>query len=238
MLWVLWDIFLPLLVAFLGGLLVGWLFWRWRRSRVDAETLSALRRNAVRLKNDADNLRARNAELSDRLQTASGPAAKGAMARAGVSGGQATRDDRASNELIIAKKRLETLSAELKNSRLEVNRLRDGGSAPGDSSQGSQQANRVRDLEARLQGANRRIADLEQASRETSSTTSHTVSNTTDVDEAIAVRDRMIETLKKSLSQYGDSKDLTALSADLALRDNKINALESLLDNTNKEVIK
>ena len=40
----------------------------------------------------------------------------------------------------------------------------------------------------------------------------------------------MIETLKKSLAQYGDSKDLTTMSADLVLRENKIEALESLLD--------
>ena len=71
MLWVLWDILLPILLAFLAGLFIGWMFWRWRRSRIDAETLSALRRNTTRLKNDAENLRARNAELSDRLQTAS-----------------------------------------------------------------------------------------------------------------------------------------------------------------------
>lgn len=236
MLWVLWDIFLPLLVAFLGGLFVGWMFWRWRRSRVDSETLSALRRNTTRLKNDADNLRARNAELSDRLQTASGPSAKGAMA----AGGSAARDG-STNELMIARKRLETLSAELKSSRLEVNRLRDGKGAPGDEPQGSHQANRVRDLEARLQGANRRIADLEQTNKQLSSSTgssSHSVTHTTNENEAIAVRDRMIETLKKSLAQYGESKDLTTLSADLALRDNKIAALESLLDSSNNKIIK
>ncbi len=230
MLWVLWDIFLPLLVAFLGGLLVGWLFWRWRRSRVDAETLSALRRNTTRLKTDADNLRARNAELSDRLQTASGAVGKSAAVRGGANNPRS-----AENELIIAKKRIDTLSAELKSSRLELSQFSRGKSVPTDESQSRQQANRVRDLEARLQGANRRIADLDQVVREkasvVTSTTSDIAVDTENLNEAIAVRDRMIETLQKSLSQYGDSKDLTTLSAELALRDNKINALELLLEN-------
>ena len=31
MLWVIWDILVPLAIAFLAGLLFGWLLWRWRR---------------------------------------------------------------------------------------------------------------------------------------------------------------------------------------------------------------
>ena len=227
MLWVLWDIFLPILLAFLAGLFVGWMFWRWRRSRIDAETLSALRRNTTRLKNDAENLRARNAELSDRLQTAS---AGGVARRTGSSAGNTDN-----GELAIAKKRIDTLSSELKISRLEVNRLRQGSGAAssktsGNSTDGAFQANRVRDLEARLQGANRRIADLEQSVRGNMPDSSASGQSTVKLTEAIADRDRMIETLKKSLAQYGDSKDLTTMSADLVLRENKIEALESLLD--------
>lgn len=231
MLWVLWDIFLPILLAFLAGLFVGWMFWRWRRSRIDAETLSALRRNTTRLKNDAENLRARNSELSDRLQTAS---VSGAMRK-----GAGASADGADGELAIAKKRIDTLSSELKTSRLEVNRLREGSSiagtkTPGKSDNDAFQANRVRDLEARLQGANRRIADLEQSARDNTTSNTASAQSAAEHSDAIAVRDRMIETLKKSLAQYGDSKDLTTLSADLVLRDNKIDALESLLDDNNR----
>lgn len=236
MLWVLWDIFLPLLGAFLAGILVGWLFWRWRRSRVDADTLSALRRNATRLKNDADNLRARNAELSDRLQTASGSGGNAAMARAGASVANSASDQSASNDLMVARKRIDTLSSELKNSRLEVNRLRDGKSQTATSgSQGDHQASRVRDLESRLQSANRRIVELEKSSSHSSS---HTMINSDDANDAIATRDRMIETLKRSLAQYGDQEDMTTLSADLVLRDNKISALESLLESSNLKTVR
>ena len=232
MLWVLWDIFLPILLAFLAGLFVGWMCWRWRRSRIDAETLSALRRNTTRLKNDAENLRARNAELSDRLQTAS---VSGSMKRG--SGTSSRNAD--SGDLAIAKKRIETLSSELKTSRLEVNRLREGSGVAGNKPTGDAfQANRVRDLEARLQGANRRIADLELAARSSSAGSSSASKSTADLTEAIAARDRMIETLKKSLAQYGTSKDLTTLSADLALRENKIDALESLLNDNNSDKAK
>ena len=67
MLWVLWDIVLPLIATFLLGLLVGWLLWRWRRKRMSAEDLSALRRGSARNKADLERLQQSNMELSDRL---------------------------------------------------------------------------------------------------------------------------------------------------------------------------
>ena len=85
-----------------------------------------------------------------------------------------------------------------------------------------------------MQGANRRIADLEQSVRDKSLDSSSGSQSTEEFTDAIAARDRMIETLKHSLAQYGDSKDLTTLSADLVLRENKIDALESLLNNSNQ----
>lgn len=227
MLWVLWDIFLPVLAAFLAGLFVGWLFWRWRRSRIDADTLSALRRNNTRLKNDADNLRARNAELSDRLQTASVSSSSGG---ARASDGNTTA---IGTELVAARNRIETLSSELKSSRVEINRLREN-SERGLSADAADngRVNRVRDLEARLQGAQRRIADLEQASRGQNVQTGVSA-DLTDLSEAISVRDQMIETLKRSLAQYGDAQDRDTLIADLQLRENKISALEAMLARAN-----
>ncbi len=226
MLWVLWDIFLPVLAAFLAGLFVGWLFWRWRRSRIDADTLSALRRNNTRLKNDADNLRARNAELSDRLQIASVSAGT-ARASNGNTAAEGT-------ELVAARNRIETLSSELKSSRVEINRLRDNSDRVlSEDTADKGQVNRVRDLEARLQGAHRRIADLEQASRGKHTQTGLTTDRT-DLSEAISVRDQMIETLRRSLAQYGDTQDRDMLIADLQLRDNKISALEAMLDKANR----
>jgi|GEM_PF-3999688 len=63
MLWVLWDIVLPLIATFLLGLLVGWLLWRWRRSRIDAEGLSKLRRASSRNTADFERLQQSNIEL-------------------------------------------------------------------------------------------------------------------------------------------------------------------------------
>ncbi len=209
MLWVLWDIFLPVIAAFLVGLLVGWMLWRWRRSRIDSDALSSLRRNASRFKTDADNLRIRNAELSDRLQVASGSRQAN------------SREDQ--SELNRARKRIEVLSAELKTSRLQIDKLRKDGAA-GDS------VNRVRELEAKLHGAQRRIADLEQSG--TVNSAAH--SGEPDLNEAIKARDRMIATLKTSLDQFGESKDNTTLEACVALRERKIEALEQLLEQSNR----
>jgi len=65
MLWVLWDIVLPLIAAFLLGLFIGWMLWRWRRKRIDADGLSALRRSNARYKADAERLEHSNIELSE-----------------------------------------------------------------------------------------------------------------------------------------------------------------------------
>ena len=211
MLWVLWDIFLPIIAAFLVGLLVGWMLWRWRRSRVDAESLASVRRSASRFKTDADNLRIRNAELSDRLQVASGA-------------GQAdSREDQ--TELARARKRIDVLSAELKTSRQQIDQLRKAGT-PAES------VNRVRELEAKLHGAQRRIADLEQNAGNMATG----VANDSTLKDAIKARDDMIATLKTSLDQFGSAKDNTALEACVALRDRKITALENLLEQSNERL--
>ena len=211
MLWVLWDIFLPIIAAFLVGLLVGWMLWRWRRIRVDAESLASVRRSASRFKTDADNLRIRNAELSDRLQVASGD-------------GQAdSHEDQ--TELARARKRIDVLSAELKTSRQQIDQLRKAGTP-------TESVNRVRELEAKLHGAQRRIADLEQnAGNKTTG-----VANDSALKDAIKARDDMIATLKTSLDQFGSAKDNTALEACVALRDRKITALENLLEQSNERL--
>lgn len=205
MLWVLWDIFLPVIAAFLAGLLVGWLLWRWRRSRVDAEALNALRQTVSRLKTDTDNLRIRNAELSDRLQVASG-ARRGNPAQE-------------QQELSSARKRIDVLSSELKTSRQQVDQLRKQNSHPDG-------VNRIRELEAKLKGAQRKIHDFEQRSGNGLTTDTENDEHV----EAIRVRDEMINTLQKSLEQFGKSEDIEGLQAELVLRERKIQALEEMLD--------
>jgi len=103
MLWVLWDIVLPLIASFLSGLFIGWMLWRWRRNRIDAEGLSAMRRSSARHRADAERLERSNVELSDRLQAASG-----------AGGGN----------LEHAKRRIDMLGEELKSSRREVAELK------------------------------------------------------------------------------------------------------------------
>ncbi len=213
MLWVLWDIFLPIIAAFLVGLLTGWMLWRWRRSRVDAESLMSLRRNAARLKVDVDNLRIRNAELSDRLQVASGAAAVGG--------------ERDAPELTRARNRIEVLSSELKTSRQQIDKLRKENAQ-------SSGANRVRELEAKLLGAQRRIADFERSAGTAEYSASSSEAGHHELHEAIKVRDEMIDTLRTSLEQFGESGDKTTLEASLALRDRKIEALEKMLAESNQ----
>lgn len=206
MLWVIWDIFIPLITAFLVGLLTGWMLWRWRRRRVDAIALDALRKNASRLKTEVDNLRIRNAELSDRLQVASAGSQRSANPDTQV--------------LERAKKRIDVLSAELKTSRQQIDKLhKQNAKANG--------VNRVRELEAKLNVAQRRIADLERSMT--------TTADDKDLQEAILVRDQMIATLRSSLEQFGDSEDNTVLKANLSLRDRKIEALERQLSEVNKQ---
>jgi len=187
MLWVLSDIVLPLIAACLLGLFIGWLLWRWRRSRIDANGISALRRSSARYKADAERLQQSNLELTDRLQAASGAS----------SGGSAG-----------AKRKLEQLSEELRQSRREVADLKSSAadktkpdqSSPGQSGLGRPTATSV-----------------------------HSQQDQSLVRE-IEARDEMIETLKKSLAQYGEREDATSLLADVALRDRKIEALEGLVD--------
>lgn len=209
MLWVLWDIVLPLITTFLAGLLTGWLLWRWRRSRIDADGLSKLRRSSARNKADVERLQQSNIELSDRLQAASG------------SGG---------GELASARKRIDLLTEELKASRHEVAELGRNGS-PSDSN-----------LHAELKRARSRITELEDSALEntavsssSSFNTSASESETADLREEIAARDRMIATLEKSLEQFGESGDNTALMADIAIRDRKINELEEVVSSLKRD---
>ncbi len=183
MLWVLWDIVLPLIGAFLTGLIVGWLLWRWRRSRISSDNISELRRSSSRYRADAERLQQSNIELSDRLQAASG-----------AGGG----------ELASAKKRIDMLGEELKSSRREV-----------------------AELKSSAKGGGRAVG----ASAPGTSGTVSAIKSDSELHREIESRDRMIATLKQSLDQFGDSGDNTALMADVALRDRKIDALEKLLEN-------
>ncbi len=204
MLWVLWDIVLPLIAAFLVGLLTGWLLWRWRRSRIDAVGLSKLRRSSARNKADVERLQQSNIELSDRLQAASG------------SGG---------SELASAKKRIDLLTEELKSSRHEVAELKNSnGSGDAELHQELQHArSRIAELE-----------DSVAQGSPSSSGGSSSYTEIADLREEIAARDRMIATLEKSLEQFGESGDITALMADIAIRDRKISELEAAVATFNR----
>jgi len=210
MLWVLWDIVLPLIATFLLGLFIGWLLWRWRRSRIDADRLSELRRSSARYKADLERMQQSNIELSDRLQAANG-----------AGGG----------DLVSARKRIDMLAEELKTSRREVAELKTQGR--GSHGTGVQSSGRrstqssptdVAGLQAKLQSAQGRITALENTSN----------SAAADLRREIEARDRMIATLKTSLEQFGEEGDTTALLADVALRDRKIDELEARIATMNR----
>ena len=48
MLFVLWEILIPLLIAFLLGLLLGWLWWGWRRTKITFAEWETMRQKANR----------------------------------------------------------------------------------------------------------------------------------------------------------------------------------------------
>ena len=211
MLWVLSDIVLPLIATFLLGLFIGWLLWRWRRQRIDADGLSSLRRSSARYRADAERLEQSNIELSDRLQAASG-------ARGG--------------DLANARKRNDLLAEELKNSRREVAELKSGAQNQASDSADYNNADqdRIRELETQLQSAKTQLQTLS-----VSNDSDNGESNRSDhLQREIDARDRMIATLKDSLDQFGEGGDNTALMADVALRDRKIIELERLLANHNR----
>lgn len=209
MLWVLWDIVLPLVATFLLGLFIGWLLWRWRRSRIDANDLSKLRRSSARNRADVERLQQSNNELSDRLQAANG-----------AGGG----------DLASARKRIDMLADELKSSRREVAELKASNRAGGSASAASTQpanVNELKDLQLKLQQSRSRVTELENSTRRSESGSAANNQTINDLRREIEARDRMIATLQESLNQFGESGDTTALMADIALRDRKIVELEA-----------
>jgi len=138
MLWVLWDIVLPLIATFLLGLFIGWMLWRWRRSRIDAEGLSSMRRASARYRADAERLEQSNIELSDRLQAASG-AGGGSMEH--------------------TKRRINMLAEELKSSRHEVATLKRAAKSSTTEVAGDQSA--ILDLRREIASRDKMIATLQ-----------------------------------------------------------------------------
>lgn len=192
MLWVIWDILVPLALAFLSGLFCGWLFWRWRRMRMTADELAAIKRSSARYKSDADTLRSRNAELAERLRTTNGAS-----------------DSNTSQDLEAANKQVDKLRDQLKQLNREHARLRDG-----QSHKSVTAATSVSALHA--------VGDTDRST------------DSAYLEEEIAVRDKMIATLKHSLEQYGGQQDTTALMAELELKEQKIIALENLLSDSQR----
>jgi len=253
--WVLWDIFLPIVLAFAAGLFFGWLMWRWRRQPVDVDTLRAARREAG---------------ISRGIKHA-GPPPESVRSqyhpRGSSEGYSAPRngpDASIERELAEARKRIDVLNAELSDSRKRINSLHvsksrtdpAGQANPGpdnyETPDSGADSNRLRDLEARLRGANRKIADLENTNRHATSGElrtklikprmsngvdrqsidggGHRDDELRDLQECVQVRDELIKTLQQSLDQFGNDQDSTALAAEVALRDRKIDALETMLD--------
>ena len=229
MLWLIWDILVPLALAFLSGLFCGWLLWRWRRMRMTADELAAIKRSSARYKSDADTLRSRNAELAERLRAASG------------AGDSTTLQD-----LATANRRVDKLRDQLKQANRELASLRQAqprksNSTPAGSVVDSvQSSDRVRELEGRLSAAHEKIQSLEASTGTGSVSALRAVDGTrgaTDLsylEEEIVVRDKMIATLRHSLEQYGEQQDTTALMAELELREQRITVLENLLSDAKR----
>jgi len=234
MFWVIWDILVPLGLAFFAGLFFGWLFWRWRRMQITSDELAAMRRSNARYKSDADTLRNRNAELAERLRASTGAS-----------------DSTTLQELAAANKRTDKLREQLKMANRELarkqqssNQGKDFDNRSGATQLRSAKSDLVRDLEARLSAAHQQIKILETSAtipqikhgtlaERSDSGLQQTTSDEYLVEE-IAVRDKMIATLRHSLEQYGEQQDNTALLAEIALREQRIIALENLLNDAQR----
>ena len=232
MFWVIWDILVPLAVAFLAGLLFGWLLWRWRRLQMTSDELATIRRSSARYKSDADMLRNRNAEMAERLRASSGVA-----------------DSAALQDLAAANKRIDKLREQLKTSNRELAAHKqqdtrsegDPGARTGTTRLHVSSAEEVKDLEAKLLAARQQIRVLESSARQaqdgsvgTGDADPRRTKDIAALEEAIAARDEMIETLKHSLEQYGAQQDTTALLAEIELRDDRIVVLENLLNDAQR----
>ena len=232
MFWVIWDILVPLAVAFLAGLLFGWLLWRWRRLQMTSDELATIRRSSARYKSDADMLRNRNAEMAERLRASSGVA-----------------DSAALQDLAAANKRIDKLREQLKTSNRELAAHKqqdtrsegDPGARTGTTRLHVSPAEEVKDLEAKLLAARQQIRVLESSASQaqdgsfgTGDADPRRTKDIVALEEAIAARDEMIETLKHSLEQYGAQQDTTALLAEIELREDRIVVLENLLNDAQK----
>lgn len=223
MLWVIWDILVPLALAFLGGLLFGWLFWRWRRMQITSEELAAIRRSSARYKSDADTLRNRNAELAERLRSSPG-----------------TVDSTALQDLAAANKTIDKLREQLKTVKRELSQSqknRHAATQPatrsGASRLRSSSADKVQELEAQLSAARRHIHDLEGTARNAQGVPPQGTDSGY-YEEQIVVRDKLIATLTHSLEQYGEQQDTTALQAENEILRQRINGLENLLNDAQR----
>jgi len=230
MLWVIWDILVPLAVAFLAGMLIGWLCWRWRRMKMTSDELAAIRRSSARYKSDADSLRGLNADLAERLRTANGASESTTL-----------------KDLAAANKKINKLREQLKQANREQARNQHGsGENTGIKSRVSAKRlhgaahNRVRDLEAQLSVARQKIQTLENTANQPVRYGENTAKkpqmrqriDSEFFEEEIAARDKMIVTLQHSLEQYGEQPDTTAMMAEIELREERIVALESQLKDT------
>ena len=232
MFWVIWDILVPLSIAFLAGLLFGWLLWRWRRLQMTSDELATIRRSSARYKSDADMLRNRNAEMAERLRASSGVA-----------------DSTALQDLAAANKRIDKLREQLKTSNRELAAHKqqdprsegDSGALTGTTRLHVSSAGKVQDLEAKLLAARQQIRLLESSASQaqdgsvgTGDADPQQAKDIVALEEAVAARDEMIETLKHSLEQYGAQQDTTALLAEIELKEERIVVLENLLNDAQR----
>ena len=186
MLWVLWDILIPVLLAFFAGLFIGWLLWRWRRRAYSSESIHSMRRDNASYRSEIKQLRARISQSPAERTRLSGKAFK--------------VDSRDTGQL---EKRSASVAAE-----------------------------KSRDIRNRAHNAPVSVSPQERGSEAPANTVDMPESSSviTRLQDTIAVRDKMITTLQRSLDQYVDQNELTALSAELAMRERKIDALETLLE--------
>ena len=159
---VLWEIIIPLLVAFAIGLLIGWMLWRWRRTKVTSTEWEQLTSSASKAEQRAATLRAERDSLSERVAALSTEVETGETAAGALRA-----------ELDAAEGKLGIVSSEQAQAAARLNELEKQLAAAGTRAEGLEQGQRdararaaerdgeMAELRARAQTAAAEIAGLE-----------------------------------------------------------------------------
>ncbi len=210
MIWALLEITLPLCLTFLGGLIAGWMFWRWRRTQITSTDWEAHTQS-----NDQEEILALRGEHNKALTVNEQMQTK-------ISSLEETVEKQI-NELVITNKNSKRLSDELAAAKLKLEAqpesLEDQSSVVSDLHNKLAQANIASTgLSAKFNQASGRTEELTKANNELQQKLKQSETIANERDAAIA----KLEILEERLSQSNlASTELAQAKSQLATLDEK-----------------